>query len=376
MALRKGNGRKVTNMADTGKKRIGLVFGGRSEEHEISVLSASSVAGAIDKDKYEVVPVLIAKDGTWYLPKGGVAGVEGVGTLDDPRFETLTSEAKPITVADFDALCDFAFPILHGPYGEDGTIQGLFEMLGKPYAGCGVASSSITMDKIFTKQLWENSGLPVSKYLTYSHPRDFYGESDERKMAEMERIASELGFPLFVKPANLGSSVGITRVTEFGGIAPAFEEAFRHDLRVIAEKGVDARELEVGLLGDAKDAKASVVGEVLHIGHAFYDYESKYSDSATEVVVPADIPDGVSETIRELVCRAYLAVGGDGFARVDLFYDEKTGNIYLNELNSIPGFTQFSMFPSLWGKAGLPYAELIEWIIKKGYERYKVKNNR
>ncbi|MDR1271849.1 MAG: D-alanine--D-alanine ligase [Clostridiales Family XIII bacterium] len=363
-------------MTDIAKKRIGLVFGGRSEEHEISVLSASSVAGAIDKDRYEVVPVLIAKDGSWHLLWDGSAGIEGIGTLDDPRFKTLVSEARPVTIAEFDALCDFAFPALHGPYGEDGTIQGLFEMLGKPYAGCGVASSAITMDKIFTKQLWENAGLPVAKYLAYAHPKDFYGEGGAGKMAEMERIAKELGFPLFVKPANLGSSVGITRVTEFGGIEPAFEVAFRHDFRVIAEKGVDARELEVGLLGDAADTRASVVGEVLHIGHAFYDYESKYSDSATEVVVPADIPGDVSETIRELVCRAYRVVGGDGFARVDLFYEEKTGNIYLNELNSIPGFTQFSMFPSLWGKAGLPYAELVEWIIEKGYERYKAKNNR
>ena len=356
------------------KPRVGIIFGGRSSEHEVSVLSAASVLSAIDKEKYEPVPIAIDKGGAWYRPD---IDPEGLTELTDPRIANLTSGAERISITDFDVMTDFAFPLLHGPYGEDGTIQGLFEMLDKPYAGCGVAASAISMDKIFTKEIWEKNGLPFSKYTfttVYSCGNEDREDSEDRTEKEALRIERELGYPIFVKPANMGSSVGVSKVGDRPSLVAAIRTALRHDKRVIAEAAVHGRELEIGLTGGGAPS-ASAVGEILLDG-IYYDYDSKYRGGGARLAIPADLPEAVSDEIETLAKEAYRALDGEGFARIDLFFDEGQEKVYLNEMNTIPGFTRFSMFPLLWGAKGIGYTELIERIIDLGYERYYAKNHR
>ena len=350
------------------KKRIGLVFGGRSNEHEISILSAASVLTAIDRNKYEPVPIAIDKDGVWYLVH---TPLDGVSDLSDTRIESLFSDARRVTFTDFDAMTDFAFPMLHGPFGEDGTIQGFFEMLGKPYAGCGVAASAISMDKIFMKEVWGRGGLPQCRY-TYTTRR--LCSQPKLLESEVERIERELPYPIFVKPANMGSSVGVSKTSDRAGLKTAIREALEYDKRVIAEQMIPGREIEIGVIGN-DDPAVSVVGEILP-ERDYYDYYSKYKSAGTKLVIPADIPERIRLQIGELAKEAYLTLGGEGFARIDLFYNEDEERAYLNEMNSIPGFTQFSMFPLLWGAKGIGFTELIERIIELGYERYNAAHHR
>ncbi|MDR1797684.1 MAG: D-alanine--D-alanine ligase [Clostridiales Family XIII bacterium] len=352
-------------MANT-KKRIGILFGGRSREHEISVLSAASVMDAIDRGRYDVLPVGITKEGAW---RRIATDLSGLSTLEDARMEQLFAGSASMTIADFDAETDFAFPVMHGPFGEDGTIQGLFEMLGKPYAGCGVAASAISMDKIFTKEIWRRAGLPVCghTHTTAASCREGFSE-------EVLRIEAEIAYPIFVKPANMGSSVGITKVFSRPELEAGISEALRHDRRVIFEQTVCGRELEVALLGNEQPA-VSAVGEIL-VGSEYYDYDSKYRGGGTRLEIPAKLPAGVAEEIGKLAEKAYRALDGEGFSRVDLFFDEKQGKIYLSEMNAIPGFTQYSMFPLLWRAKGLAYEDLIERIIELGYERHHTAHHR
>jgi D-alanine-D-alanine ligase len=351
--------------------RIGILFGGRSEEHEISILSAASVVGAIDGTKYEPVLIGIDKDGRWFLVEDRM---DGLKAPDDPRVKTLIrGEAgdprRPLNPGDLPALVDFAFPVLHGPYGEDGKTQGLLEMLDLPYGGCGVTASAIAMDKIFTKEIWMRAGLPVCRHTVL---RRLAYEADPK--GERARVERELGYPIFVKPANLGSSVGIGKARDEAALARAIENAFLHDDRLIAEEAVDGRELETGVLGNAEPL-VSVVGEIA-LDTEFYDYDAKYRSDATKLFVPADIPPETAETIRALARKAYVALNAEGFARVDFFLDRKTGKALLNEINTIPGFTAYSMFPVLWRETGVAYEALIERIIGLGYERHHAKNNR
>ena len=352
------------------KKRIGIIFGGRSDEREISVLSAASVLSAIDREKYEPVPILIGKSGDWLLCETDLGGLF---ELSDPRIRTLGSGATRVTLADFDEMTDFAFPLLHGPYGEDGRVQGVFEMLGKPYAGCGVAAAAVSMDKIFMKGVWDREGLPQSRY-TYT-TRRICGNAGTRGIAgEAARIEGGMAYPIFVKPANMGSSIGVSKVDNRAGLEAAIGTALQYDDRVIAEEAVCGREIEIGLLGN-EAPEASAIGEIL-ANAVYYDYDSKYRDSGTRLVIPADIPESGRGEIEALATKAYIALDGEGFARVDMFYDERAGKAYLNEMNSIPGFTRYSMFPLLWEAKGTGFTELIERIIDLGYERHYAADHR
>jgi D-alanine-D-alanine ligase len=351
--------------------RLGIIFGGKSGEHEVSILSAASVAGAIDRAKYEPVLIGINKKGRWFLTE---ESMDGVKTLDDPRVKTLIPDGTGDSRRELDpgrlsALLDFAFPVLHGPYGEDGKAQGLFEMLDLPYSGCGVAASAIAMDKIFTRELWIRAGLPVCGH-TVLRERAYLADP----ASERERIAEEFGYPVFVKPANLGSSVGIGKARDANTLKSAIEEAFLYDSRLIIEEGVDCRELETGVLGN-EIPEVAAIGEVVPAAE-FYDYDSKYRSDATKIFIPADIPSDTVGTIAALARKAYIALNAEGFARVDFFLERKSGRVLLNEINTIPGFTAYSMFPSLWRAAGLDYRDLIERIIGLGYERYHAKNHR
>ena len=346
--------------------RLGIVFGGRSKEHEISIMSAAAVLSAIDRDKYEPVCFVIDKSGNWHHTE---SDLEGLSELTDPRIYALTDSAESITLSAFDELTDFAFPVLHGPFGEDGTIQGLFEMLGKPYAGCGVASSAISMDKIFTKDVWKNAGLPICDYIYTT------ADACESGMeAEIKKIESLIEYPIFIKPANMGSSVGINKVNDFAGLEAAVKNALKYDKRVIAEHAVKGRELEIGILGN-RELAASSVGEIFP-ERDYYDYYSKYKGKGTMLSVPADIPEKLSGEIESMAKEAYHVLDGEGFARIDLFYDEKQEKIYLSEMNTIPGLTKYSMFPLLWEAKGMGFEELIERIISLGYERYNAADNR
>jgi len=352
------------------KKKIGIILGGRSSEHEISIMSAAAVAEAIDHDKYEPVPFYIDKAGGWHFVE---ISLDGLRELTDPRIEGMAAGSRRINIADFDEMTDFAFPLLHGPYGEDGTIQGLFEMLGKPYAGCGVVASAISMDKILTKDVWAQTALPIGEFTftTRYACEDGGGNGIAEEAARIERLIS---YPIFVKPANMGSSVGVSRVSDHAGLEAAIRTALKYDKRVIAEKNIDGRELEIAITGNGIP-EISVIGEILPDG-VYYDYDSKYRSSGTKLVIPAVIPDSVKSEIEELAKIAYMSLDGEGFARIDMFYDEEKGRVYLNEMNAIPGFTKYSMFPLLWQEKGVGFSELIDRIIELGYERHYFKNNR
>jgi D-alanine-D-alanine ligase len=356
-------------------KKLGIIFGGKSDEHQVSILSASSVINAIDKSKYKVVQIGIGRDGSWYHI---LDRMDDITSLDDSRIHTLIPQnsqeqslgnPEKISFDHLKDMIDFAFPVLHGPFGEDGTIQGLFEMLDIPYAGCGVAASALAMDKVFTKEIWIRAGLPVCRHKSIDSSVD---ESEREE--HLKTIAEELGFPIFVKPANMGSSVGVSRATDMKELIKSVAYALNYDHRIIIEEEINGRELETAVLGNNIINVASV-GEIVAKG-GFYDYDSKYKDGSTELTIPANLPEDICGKIRELAKKAYMALDGKGFSRVDFFLDELNGNVFINEMNTIPGFTRYSMFPGLWNDAGLGYNELIERIIELGNERYNAKNNR
>lgn len=342
-------------------KRIGVLFGGKSGEHEVSLLSATSVIEAIDRKKYDVVMIGITKTGQWKLYEGDVSH------LADGSWEDGASD---IEISDLKKLADFALPVLHGPYGEDGTIQGLFEMLDVPYAGCGVLSSALCMDKVSAKKIFERMGLPTARY------KLVYAEDVKEDIDSVTReIEAELPYTLFVKPSNMGSSVGISKVRNTEELRAALTLAGKYDRRIIIEEGINCREVETGVLGNHKPEVAAV-GEIV-AKLDFYDYTAKYTDDAgTELSIPAKLPAATYEEIRSLASKAYMALDCSGFARIDFFVDKDTGEVYINEINTIPGFTKYSMFPLMWKEAGLSFRELVERIVDLGYERYYAKNNR
>ncbi|SCJ48845.1 D-alanine--D-alanine ligase [uncultured Eubacterium sp.] len=342
-------------------ERIGVIFGGKSGEHEVSLLSATSVIEAIDREKYDVVMIGITKKGQWKLYGGDVKN------LADGSWEET---AKDIEASDLKQLADFALPILHGPYGEDGTIQGLFEMLDVPYAGCGVLSSALCMDKVSAKKIFERMGLPTARY------KLVYAEDVREDMdSVIKEVEAELPYTLFVKPSNMGSSVGISKVRNREELREALTLAGKYDRRIIVEEGINCREVETGVLGNHKPEVAAV-GEIV-AKLDFYDYTAKYTDDAgTELSIPAKLPSSTYEEIRGLAKKAYMALDCSGFARIDFFVDKDTGEVYINEINTIPGFTKYSMFPLMWKEAGLSFRELVERIVDLGYERYHAKNNR
>lgn len=360
------------------KIRVGLIFGGRSGEHEVSFCSATSIIKAIDKDKYTIVPIGITKEGRWISPQdselalqtGKIEGESSVFLLNDPsgsaliRTDNNQRADKSLTLERIDLI----FPILHGPYGEDGTIQGFLELANIPYVGSGVASSSISMDKDFMKTIFQQRGLPILKWVTIKRK-----EWQKDKEKTLSLIQAKFEYPLFVKPANLGSSVGITKVHKKEELDEAIDLASAYDRKILIEEGLEeAREIECGVLGN-DEPLASVVGEVIPAGE-FYDYNSKYIDGGTQLIIPAELPVNVSKKVQEIALHAFKAVDAVGMARVDFFVSKKENKIYLSEINTIPGFTSVSMYPRLWEASGVPYSELIDRLLQLALERHQDKN--
>jgi D-alanine-D-alanine ligase len=357
------------------KIRVALLYGGRSAEHPVSVVSARSVMEALDPERFEVVPIGITRQGAWMLPRtspleltapeGGLPQVEADGHEIALRPEQR-SGALAVTTGEQLGAIDVVLPILHGPYGEDGTVQGLFELADLPYVGAGVLASALAMDKSMTKVVLAQAGIEQAPYLVV---REHQWLSDPEEVAR--RVAAELRYPVFTKPARLGSSIGISKVKSAGELAGALSMAFAHDAKVLVEQGVVARELEVGVIGNLQP-EASVVGEVVP-GHEFYDFEAKYLDESSKLVIPAPVAAAVAERVREVAVRAFQALDCEGFARVDFFYVDSTGEVLLNEVNTIPGFTPKSMFPMLWAASGVPYPELIARLVDLAVERHAAK---
>jgi D-alanine-D-alanine ligase len=361
------------------RKRVVILFGGRSAEHEISCVSARSVLEALDPERYEAVPIGVTKQGRWALmPAGPPALGSGEGPLpqvteasgeevaldQDPGARALVAEDGSRT------QIDVVFPVMHGPFGEDGSIQGFLEMAGVPYVGAGVLGSAVGMDKAVQKVLFRAAGIPVVE-AEVVHERDWV-EDPEAVAARAEH----LGFPLFCKPAALGSSVGITKVHEPGELRAAVDEAMRFGRKVVLERSVEgAREIECAVLGN-DDPVASVAGEIVPRGHEFYDYEAKYLDEhGSELLIPADLPAATLDEIQRLAVAAFLAIDCAGMARVDFFVTAE-GQVLLNEVNTIPGFTSISMYPKLWEASGLSYPALIDRLVELAVERHEAERKR
>ncbi|TAP45782.1 D-alanine--D-alanine ligase family protein [Arthrobacter sp. S39] len=356
------------------KPRVAVLFGGRSSEHAVSCVTAAGVLGAINKDKYEVIPIGIAKSGQWVLASGDTAQWSlSASALPEvpPSSETVTLAeiggehqlivAAPNEVPQELGTVDVVFPLLHGPFGEDGTIQGLLELSDTPYVGAGVLASAVGMDKHFMKVVFEAAGLHVGPYIAVT---------DRQWLTDAEAVRKQvdrLGFPVFVKPARAGSSMGISKVDSLEGLDAAVEEARRHDLKLVIEAGIVGREIECAVLEGRGTAapRTSMPGEISVAGggHEFYDFNAKYvEDDAAALSCPADIPEEAIARVRELAAAAFDAVGAEGLSRVDFFYTPE-GELIINEINTMPGFTPKSMYPQMWAASGLDYADLIDELI-------------
>ncbi len=387
------------------KLRVGILFGGRSGEHEVSLLSAASVLNAIDRDKYEVVPIGITKDGRWLtaehaenlltgklvleprqLRAGDPQNTEAAAVLSrgesvvvppepvhrESGLVPFQTEANPLRRASDRAInVDVIFPVLHGTFGEDGTIQGLLELADIAYVGAGVLGSAAGMDKDIMKSLFIAAGLPIVKHVTVLR-----GAWEKEPKKVEQQVSRNLKYPVFVKPANLGSSVGISKAHDRKELGPAIDEAARFDRKIVIEQGVGghknkAREIECSVLGN-DEPSASVPGEIVPVKE-FYDYNAKYLDEGSELIIPAKLTKAQTRKVQELAVKAFQAVDCSGLARVDFLMDPKTGKIFLNEINTMPGFTAISMYPKLWGASGLDYPELIDRLIQLGIERHEDK---
>jgi D-alanine-D-alanine ligase len=347
------------------KLRVGLLFGGRSGEHEVSIISARAIAHALsledNADKYEVLPFYIQKDGVW---QAGVVAQQ-VLTSGVPQESSTTTPnlwQYPLETAEVDVW----FPILHGPNGEDGTIQGLLTLTQVPFVGSGVLGSALGMDKIAMKMAFAQAGLPQVKYIAVTRAQVWSNACVFPKLCDEIEVA--LGYPCFVKPANLGSSVGIAKVRSRPELEAALDNAATHDRRIIVEAGVVAREVECAVLGN-DNPKASVIGEIT-FDSDFYDYETKYTPGKADLFIPANLPDVVAQQIQDMALQAFAAVDAAGLSRVDFFYVEATGEIFINEINTLPGFTSTSMYPQLWANTGIPFAQLVDQLIQLAIERH------
>ncbi|MDD4843675.1 MAG: D-alanine--D-alanine ligase [Anaerotignum sp.] len=344
------------------RKTVIVLFGGQSSEHEVSRMSATTMLNALDSEKYEVIPVGITKEGQWLIYTGPT---EHISTGQWEKYATpaiLSPDAKQkallkIVNGHVKVIpVDVVIPALHGAWGEDGTIQGLLEMARIPYVGCGVLASSACMDKVFTKLVAKNSLIPQAKYIW------FYKDEFDQMDKLIERVEKKLGFPCFVKPANTGSSVGISKVKEKADLSKALQLAAEYDRKIIVEEAIIGREFECAVLGN-EEPLVSGVGEVLAAAE-FYDYDAKYNNSESRTVIPAPITAEEEKTIRKIAAKIFQAVDGSGLARVDFFMEEETGRVLFNEINTMPGFTSISMYPMLWEEAGLKKAELMDRLIE------------
>lgn len=346
--------------------RVGLLFGGCSGEHEVSIASARAIARALttapNSDRYTVLPFYIQKNGLWQGEEIAQQVLESGVPLADPV------EGQPTQLWSFPHAAetvDVWFPILHGPNGEDGTVQGLLKLMQRPWVGSGVLASAAGMDKIMMKTIFAAAGLPQVKYLAVNRSQLWSDPCVYTKLCD--RIDTTLGYPCFVKPANLGSSVGITKVRNRPQLETALENAASYDRRLVVETGVIAREVECAVLGN-DHPRASVVGEITYSSD-FYDYETKYTDGRASLIIPADLPPAIVTQIQEMALTAFTAIDAAGLARVDFFYLESTGEILINEINTLPGFTAFSMYPQLWAASGVTFPDLVDQLIQFALER-------
>jgi D-alanine-D-alanine ligase len=351
-------------MADR-RLRVGVLFGGRSSEHEVSLQSAEAVMHALAEAGHEVVPIGISKAGRFLV---GGDPLRALSSGDFTGEQTATMLPEPggdhrLQTAQAAASLDVLFPVLHGTFGEDGTVQGLFELAAVPYAGAGVLGSALGMDKVVQKTLWRGLGLPVVDFLSVLR-RDLERGVDE----VLDRVEHSFGYPCFTKPANLGSSVGVCKARSRAEMRAGLEEAAHYDAKLLVERAVDARELECGVLGNDEPI-ASMVGEILP-GADFYDYRAKYLDAGSQALIPAEIPTELANEVRRLALAAFKAVTAAGLARVDFFLDRKSGRLYLNEINTMPGFTAISMYPKLWAASGIPFPDLVTRIAELALERF------
>jgi len=368
------------------KTRIGIIFGGRSGEHEISIRSATTVAREIDKNKYDVIPLAITQDGRWLNPVESLGlfpeeiqnifadgvdlyGREKIAILGDTSYRGLTKLDVEINADRVDHL-DVVFPVLHGTFGEDGTVQGLFEMAGIPYVGCGVLASSCGMDKVIMKTLFRDAGLPICEYVWFLR-----SEWEQNKNLAISQVETKLGYPCFIKPANLGSSVGVTKANDSDSLREGIELAAEYDRKIVIEEHLDMREIECAVIGN-ESAQASLPGEyIVHDDEKrFLDYTEKYSGTGNnEFVVPALVSPELTEKIQEMAIDAYKSIDGSGFARVDFFLRNDTGALLVNEINTIPGLTDASGFPKMWEGSGKEFSEVIDLLVKFAFERHEDK---
>ncbi|MDQ4062569.1 MAG: D-alanine--D-alanine ligase [Actinomycetota bacterium] len=350
--------------------RVMVVFGGRSGEHEVSLASARAVMDTLRRgDRYEVLPVGITREGYWLSSGDPMRELEDLvrkaagGEESNVKSATSASGNLPVDLLD---AADVVFPVLHGPYGEDGTIQGMLQLAGVPYVGSGVLASSAGMDKVTMKKIFAFHGLPQVEWLGLTRE-----EWENDRINQIKAIEAALGYPCFVKPSNLGSSVGISKAMDDRELEGALDAAANLDRRIIVEQGVDAREIEVAVLGN-EEAEVSSPGEITIAGQDFYDYEAKYTEGGMQLEVPARMPDETASELREIARIAYGAIDAAGMARVDFFLERGTGGLLLNEINTIPGFTPTSVYPKLWSASGLPYEQLLDRLIQLALERHGV----
>lgn len=361
------------------KIRVGLVYGGRSGEHEVSLQTALAVSKAFDYDKYELIPFYITPKGQWrsgplltappealaqlqFSPDAGTEASAENALLPVLQGITETALVEKSGRSSIGSSIDVMFPLLHGTFGEDGTIQGLFEMAGLPYVGAGVLASSVGMDKVAMKTMFAQAGLPQVGY------RHFIKHHWKKNREQCIENVEELGYPCFVKPANLGSSVGVSKARNREELIAAVDEALRFDRKVIIEEFVDAREIEVSVLGN-DEPRASVPGEI-RTSSEFYDYKAKYTDGKSEMVIPADIPPETAEAVRSMAVEAFRSIDGSGLCRADFFLRRSDGALFINEVNTLPGFTPYSMYPLMWRESGLSYRELLDTLIQLAVERH------
>ena len=358
------------------KLRVGVLFGGRSAEHEVSLVSASSVLRGLNPRKYHVIPIGIGKDGRWVLPRQLPSGSPTHGdlrrALADGQAVSLPPEPGPAALvrrepkSSAGLSVDVIFPVLHGTFGEDGTVQGLLELADIPYVGAGVLGSALGMDKEVQKRLFLQAKLPVADFLCVLRR-----EWKAKRRAVLRQAQRRLRYPMFVKPSNLGSSVGITKVKRAAELAAAIEHAFEFDRKVLVEQGILGREIEVSVLGN-DEPRASLPGEVIP-AREFYDYTAKYLEDSTRFLVPARLTRAQTCRFQELAVAAFRALDCAGMARVDFLLEGRTGRIYINEVNTIPGFTAISMYPKLWAASGVPYSKLLDSLIALALERHREK---
>jgi D-alanine-D-alanine ligase len=360
------------------KIRLGIIFGGKSGEHEVSLKSAASVVRALNPQEFDITAIGITKTGKLasapemraMLPPELMVNVHprpAIEAHNNTRIRITSNASEDLEPSE--EAPQIIFPLLHGPYGEDGTIQGMLEMAGIPYIGCGVLASSVGMDKDVMKRLFIQAGMPTTPF------RTIFACDLEKNMESLKsRVSKEFGYPMFSKPANLGSSVGICKIHSEGEFENALRRSSQFDRKILIEKGIDGRELECAILGN-DDPEASVVGEVIS-AHEFYDYDAKYANPDSRLEIPARIDEKTSTTIRDLALRAFKTIDGSGLARVDFFLDRSTGDILVNEINTMPGFTPISMYAKLWAACGVSFEELIRRLVRLGEDRFREKNER